>query len=41
VSWRAPDNPDPPFAIAQVVLLGIFVWLIWEAAKNFRGVAAA
>ena len=38
---NAPDNPEPPFAIAQAVLLGIFVWLIWKSVKNFRGVAAA
>jgi hypothetical protein len=38
---NAPDNPEPPFAIAQGVLLVIFVWLIWKAVKNFRGAAAA
>jgi hypothetical protein len=38
---NAPDNPEPPFAIAQAILLIVFVWLIWKAAKNFRGVAAA
>ena len=38
---NAPDNPEPPFAIAQVILLGIFVWLIWKLVKNFRGAATA
>lgn len=33
---NAPDNPEPPFLIAQGVLLVIFVWLIWKAVKNFR-----
>jgi hypothetical protein len=33
---NAPDNPEPPFAIAQGVLLAIFIWLIWKAVRNFR-----
>ena len=33
---NAPDNPEPPFLIAQVVVLAIFVWLIWKAVRNFR-----
>jgi len=37
---NAPDNPEPPFAIAQVIVLAIFIWLIWKAVKNFRGAAA-
>src|SRR4029453_1486818 len=37
---NAPDNPEPPFLIAQGVLLVIFVWLIWKAVRNFRGAAA-
>ena len=37
---NAPDNPEPPFLIAQVIVLGIFVWLIWKSAKNFRPTAA-
>jgi hypothetical protein len=37
---NAPDNPEPPFLIAQVILLVIFVWLIWKSVKNFRGSAA-
>jgi hypothetical protein len=37
---NAPDNPEPPFLIAQVVVLAIFVWLIWKSVKNFRPAAA-
>jgi hypothetical protein len=37
---NAPDNPEPPFLIAQVLLLAIFIWLIWKAVKNFRGAGA-
>ena len=37
---NAPDNPEPPFAVAQLVLLVIFGWLIWKAVKGFRGAAA-
>lgn len=33
---NAPDNPEPPFAIAQGVLLAFFIWLIWKSVKNFR-----
>ena len=33
---NAPDNPEPPFLIAQVVVLAIFVWLIWKSVTNFR-----
>ena len=36
----APTQSEPPFAIAQVVLLVIFVWLIWRSVKSFRGAAA-
>lgn len=32
----APDNPEPPFLIAQAVVLAVFVWLIWRAVRNFR-----
>jgi predicted neutral ceramidase superfamily lipid hydrolase len=35
---NAPDNPEPPFLIAQAVVLAIFVWLIWKSVKNFRPV---
>jgi len=37
---NAPDNPEPPFLIAQTVLLAIFIFLIWKSVKNFRGAAA-
>jgi hypothetical protein len=37
---NAPDNPEAPFLVAQLVLLAIFVFLIWKAARNFRGAAA-
>jgi hypothetical protein len=36
---NAPDNPEPPFAIAQGIVLAIFVWLIWKAVRNFRPAA--
>lgn len=32
----APTQKEPPFAIAQLVLLAIFVWLTWRAAKRFH-----
>lgn len=37
---NAPDNPEAPFLVVQLVLLAIFVWLIWKGARNFRGTAA-
>ena len=37
---NAPDNPEPPFLIGQIVVLAIFVFLIWKSVKNFRGAAA-
>src|SRR3954462_14379590 len=37
---NAPDNPEPPFAVAQVILLAVFIWLIWRSVKNFRGASA-
>jgi hypothetical protein len=37
---NVPDNPEPPFLIAQVIVLAIFVWLIWKSVKNFRPAAA-
>lgn len=36
---NAPDNPEPPFLIAQVIVLAIFVWLIWKSVKSFRPAA--
>ena len=36
---NAPDNPELPFLIAQVIVLAIFVWLTWKAVKNFRPAA--
>ena len=36
---NAPDNPELPFLIAQVIVLAIFIWLIWKAVKNFRPAA--
>jgi hypothetical protein len=36
LSPEAPDNPAPPFLIAQVIVLAIFLWLIWKSAKNLR-----
>ena len=36
---NAPDNPEPPFLIAQAIVLAIFVWLIWKAVRNFRPAA--
>ncbi len=33
---NAPDNPEAPFLIAQFIVLAIFIWLIWQAVKNFR-----
>jgi hypothetical protein len=37
---NAPDKPEAPFLVAQLVLLAIFIFLIWRAARNFRGAAA-
>lgn len=37
---NAPDNPEPPFAVVQGILLIIFIWLIWKSVKNFRPAAA-
>ena len=33
----APTQKEPPFVIAQLVVLVIFVWLTVQAAKRFRG----
>jgi hypothetical protein len=32
----APTGSEPPFLIAQVAVLGIFIWLTWLAAKRFH-----
>ena len=32
----APTQSEPPFAIAQVVVLGLFVWFTIVAVKRFR-----
>jgi hypothetical protein len=31
----APTGSEPPFLVAQTVVLAIFVWLTWLAAKRF------
>jgi hypothetical protein len=42
VNALAPTQGEPPFAIAQIIVLAVFVWLIYSAAKKFRpGMAAA
>ncbi len=40
IAPNVPDNPDPPFLIAQVIVLAIFVGLIGKSVKSFRPVAA-
>jgi hypothetical protein len=32
----APTLSEPPFAIAQTVVLAVFGWLTWSAARTFR-----
>lgn len=32
----APTLMEPPFAIAQAIVLAFFVWLIWKAARSFK-----
>ncbi len=32
----APTQKEPPFLVAQLVVLGIFIWLTILAAKRFR-----
>jgi hypothetical protein len=32
----APTQKEPPFAIAQLVMLAVFVWLTYRAAKRFH-----
>jgi len=35
----APTQSEPPFAVAQLVVLGLFVWFTIVALKRFRPVA--
>jgi hypothetical protein len=32
----APTGSEPPFLVAQLVVLAIFVWLTWRAVKRFH-----
>jgi hypothetical protein len=32
----APTQQEPPFALTQALVLGLFVWLGWAAARGFR-----
>lgn len=32
----APTLMEPPFALAQLVVLAFFAWLIWKAARTFK-----
>jgi hypothetical protein len=32
----APTLMEPPFLIAQLVVLAVFAWLIWKAARAFK-----
>jgi hypothetical protein len=32
----APTQQEPPFALTQAVVLGLFVWLGWAALRGFR-----
>jgi len=32
----APTQQDPPFAIAQLIVLALFVWLGWRGVRRFR-----
>lgn len=34
----APTLMEPPFAIAQVVVLAFFAWLMWKATRAFKPV---
>ena len=35
----APTGSEPAFLVAQTVVLAIFVWLTWQAAKRFHAAA--
>ena len=37
----APTQSEPPFAVAQLVVLAIFAYLIYAAVKNFRPAVTA
>jgi hypothetical protein len=32
----APKGSEPPFAVAQLIVLAVFVWLGFRATKRFR-----
>jgi hypothetical protein len=32
----APTQQEPPFALTQGVVLGLFAWLGWAAVRGFR-----
>lgn len=32
----APTLMEPPFAVAQLIVLAFFAWLIWKAARAFK-----
>ena len=32
----APTQQEPPFALTQALVLGLFVWLGWAATRGFR-----
>jgi len=32
----APNGNEPPFLVAQCIVLAVFVWLTWLAAKRFH-----
>ena len=32
----APTQQEPPFALTQALILGLFVWLGWAAVRGFR-----
>jgi hypothetical protein len=32
----APTQQEPPFAVTQAAVLGLFVWLGWTALRRFR-----
>ena len=32
----APTLMEPPFLIAQLAVLAVYVWLLWKAARGFK-----